>query len=110
NVTWTTNVRDQTFSLFYRPMTNVKGLGISPAFRIYAGIDLRFDGYFSERSPFRGIFLEGSYLALPVRRNYFAAVRLGGKGLPTVPSEDGATMNLGGLTLTLGLNLQFVRR
>ncbi len=110
DVTWSTTTREQTFSEFYRPTTNLKGLGFSPVFRIYAGVDLRFDRYLSGRSAFRGIFLEGSYLMLPVARDYFSAIRSGGRGLPRVPNSDGASMNLGGLTFTLGINLQYARR
>ena len=110
SVTWTTETPEQTFSDFYRPTTNLKGLSFSPAFRIYAGVDLRFDRYLSGRSPFRGIFLEGSYFVLPVARDYFGAIRSGGRGLPRVPDADGASMNLGGLTFTLGINLQYARR
>jgi hypothetical protein len=110
SVTWTTATQEQTFSDFYRPTTNLKGLSFSPAFRIYAGVDLRFDRYLSGRSPFRGIFLEGSYFVLPVARDYFSAIRSGGRGLPRVPDADRASMNLGGLTFTLGVNLQYARR
>lgn len=107
---WTTSVREQTIGEFSRPNSNTKGSKFFPAFRIYAGADYRFDRNLWSSGPFRGIFLEGSYLVLPVVRDYFAAIRRQGKGLRSVPADDNGSLNLGGLTFTFGVNLQFLRR
>jgi hypothetical protein len=107
---WTTEIREQTISEFYRPGGNTKGSQFFPAFRIYAGADYRFDRNLWSSGPFRGIFLEGSYLALPVVRDYFASIRRQGKGLRIVPESESGSLNLGGLTFTFGVNLQFLRQ
>jgi len=110
NVEWTTTVREQTAGGFSRPATNARDGAFHPAYRIYAGIDYRFDRNLWERGPVRGIFLEGSYLGVPIRRDYFAAIRGTGRELQGVPAHDDATLDIGGVTFTVGVNLQFVRR
>lgn len=109
NVEWETTIREP-MAEFYRPNINMKESGFFPAFKIYAGVDYRFDRNFWSDTPVRGIFLEGSYLVLPVRRNYFESIRKQGRGLPSKPDNDAATLNLGGVTFTIGVNLQFLRK
>jgi hypothetical protein len=107
---WATSIREQTISEFYRPSGNTKGSEFFPAFRFYAGVDYRFDRNLWSAGAVRGIFLEGSYFVLPVVRDYFAGIRRQGKGLRVVPESDSGSLNLGGLTFTFGVNLQFRRR
>ena len=106
---WTTVVRAVPNSGFARPATNQKGGSFHPAYRIYAGIDYRFDRNLWSQGAVRGIFLEGSYLGIPIRRDYFAAIRNESRGLRVLPGEDDGVIDLGGITFTLGINLQFVR-
>ncbi len=106
---WRTTVRNVPNSGFARPATNQKGGSFHPVYRVYAGIDYRFDRNLWSRGPVRGIFLEGSYLGIPIRRDYFAAIRNEARGLPVLPGEDDGVIDLGGVTFTLGVNLQFVR-
>jgi hypothetical protein len=107
-VDWATTTRELT-GIFYRPSVNTKGVSVGPAARIYTGIDLRFDRYFHGRTSIRGIYLEGAFTVLPVTRDYFAEVRAQGKGVSGLPDNDSATLYVAGLSLTLGLNLQFLR-
>ena len=107
-VDWTTTTRELT-GVFYRPAVNTKGLSVGPAARIYTGVDLRFDRYFQGRGSIRGIYLEGAFTVLPVTRDYFAEVRTQGKGVAGLPENDSATLYVGGISFTLGLNLQFLR-
>ena len=107
-VDWTTTTREVT-GTFYRPNVNVKGMSIGPAARIYTGVDLRFDRDFQSRGSIRGIYLEGAFTILPVTRDYFAEVRTQGRGVSGLPADDSATLYVGGLSLTLGINLQFLR-
>jgi hypothetical protein len=107
--TWNSVVRRQTPSDFYRPERNLHGFGVVPAARLYTGVDLRFDRYLQSGSPFRGIFLEASFLVLPVAANYFKEIRHQGRDIPVLPAEDNATLNVGGFTISLGVNLQFLR-
>jgi hypothetical protein len=108
NADWTTTTRELT-GVFYRPAVNTKGVSIGPAARIYTGVDLRFDRYFQGRGSIRGIYLEGAFTVLPVTRDYFAEVRTQGKGVAGLPESDSATLYVGGISFTLGLNLQFLR-
>ena len=107
-VDWTTTTREVN-GLFYRPSVNSKGLSVGPAARIYTGVDLRFDRNFQARGSIRGIYLEGAFTILPVTRDYFAEVRSQGRGVAGLPADDSATLYVGGLSLTLGINLQFLR-
>jgi hypothetical protein len=107
---WTTEVRAISPSEFFRPESNVDGIGFSPALRLYAGMDLRFDRFFSGRSAFRGLYIEAAYVFLPVSRDYFTEIRPQARGVPEIPADDSATVLLGGLSITLGLNLQFLRQ
>lgn len=110
SVEWTTSFREHSPMGFSRPATNIRGGAFHPAYRIYAGVDYRFDRNLWSQSPIRGIFLEGSYLGIPIRRDYFAAVRGAGRMLRGAPGADDATLDIGGVTFTMGINLQFVRR
>lgn len=107
---WQTTVRSNTISSYARPSLNTRGGGFGVAAKVYTGIDLRFDGKHGRESTIRGIYMEGSYLFLPLIRDYFASVRAQGRGVPNPPENDGGLLNLGGFTFTVGLNLQFVRR
>ncbi len=107
---WTTMIRQQSFGEFYRPQTNEMGSGFVPAIRAFTGMDLRFDRYFAGQSFFRGVYVEAAYLYMPLTRQFFEEVRKVGRGLPTVPSDDGATLNAGGFTLTVGVNMQMHRQ
>lgn len=109
-VEWKTLTQHESPGFLSRPELNATGVGLEPAARMYVGIDYQFDESMRERGMVRGIFVEGSYLVLPVRRDYFTAVRRQGRGIPTLPSADEATLQLGGVAVTLGLNLQFSRR
>lgn len=95
---------------YARPQSNTSGVGVSPALRAYAGVDLRFDRGSVVRAAFRGIYLEAAYLFLPVGRDYFGAMRARGTGIEEGPTSDDATLYLGGLSFTFGLNLQVLRR
>jgi hypothetical protein len=106
---WQSSV-EYTSAGYARPRSNTDGFGIAPAMRAYAGVDLRFDAGSVGRAAFRGIFLEASYLWLPVTRDYFGEIRARGASLPQAPSRDDATLYLGGLSFTFGLNLQVLRR
>ncbi|MBS1911003.1 MAG: hypothetical protein JST22_03370 [Bacteroidetes bacterium] len=110
NAEWQTTVREQTIGNFYRPGLNVHGQWFGPAFRLYVGSDLRFDRNEGTMGAVRGIFMEGSYFLVPLARDYFAAIRNQGRGSVGAPSESSGALNLGGLTFTFGINLQFVRR
>lgn len=110
SVEWTTSFREHSSIGFSRPITNIRGGAFHPVYRIYAGVDYRFDRNLWSRGPIRGIFLEGGFLGIPIRRDYFAAVRGAGKMLQGVPGVDDATLDIGGVTFTMGINLQFVRR
>jgi hypothetical protein len=106
---WSTTTR-QAEGGFYRPAVNTKGMSIAPSARIFTGVDFRFDRFFGSRTSFRGIFLEAGYVVLPVTRDYFAELRRQGRGVPLRPNEDRATLELGGFTFTVGLNLQVLRK
>jgi hypothetical protein len=109
-VEWLTTTRELTQGGYYRPGINVRETDVSPALKFYTGIDLRFDRYSWQDNPFRGIFLEASYVYVPVRRDYFAALIRGTEGSVMLPTTTSATLQLGGFTFTVGLNLQFLRR
>lgn len=109
-VEWITTTQHESPGELYRPELNVSGVGTELVGRLYAGIDYRFDAAVRERGTFRGIYLEASYLAVPVRRDFFAPVRRQGRGITTPPSLDAATLDLGGVVLTFGVNLQFRRQ
>jgi hypothetical protein len=107
---WSSTVRQLVPGEFYRPENNLHEVGISPAARIYTGVDLRFDRYLFGTRSVRGIFFEAAYVVLPVTMSFFEEVRHLGRGLPLVPASDEATLVMGGFTVTLGINLQFLRR
>lgn len=108
-VDWSTIVRSQSIVDFYRPGANVKSSGVGPAARLYVGTDFRFDRNYWSQGSVRGIFMEASYLLLPVNRDFFAAIRGSGKGIENPPDHDSGVLDLGGFAFTIGLNLQMVR-
>jgi hypothetical protein len=110
SLSWTSASRPSGVDEFYRPVTNTSGIGVAPAVRVFAGVDLRFDYFSTVGGPFRGIYVEGAYFYLPLSRNYFKELRQTGQGIPVLPAQDRATVNAGGLTLTIGLNVQFPRQ
>jgi hypothetical protein len=107
---WTSTVRTDASVEFYRPGTNIDRMGFSPAFRAYTGVDLRFDRYYQGQTAFRGLFLEASFSVLPVAGSYFREIRRQGRDISALPDEDNATLNVGGFSVTLGINLQFLRK
>ena len=107
---WQTTSRDVTIPNFYRPSLNTRGPGFAPAAKVYCGIDYRFDRNFANDGAVRGIFLEASYLFLPLVRDYFAPIRQQGRELKRAPESNSSMLNLGGATFTVGVNLQFFRR
>lgn len=107
---WTSDTRPFENSAYFRPETNVDGPSIAPAFRVFTGLDLRFDRFFRSENFFRGIYIEAAYFYLPVTRNYFEEIRTISRGAPTLPTDDKGTLNLGGLTISIGANMQLLRR
>lgn len=110
DVNWNTLTQRESPGELSRPGLNTSGVELEPAGRLYAGIDYQFDEAIRERGMVRGIFIEGSYLVLPVRRDYFTSVRRQGRGIAALPAADDGTLHMGGATLTLGFSLQFSRR
>ncbi len=110
SVTWTTGTRAYGLVDYRRPVTNVDGIGVSPAARIFAGVDLRFDYFSTVGGPFRGIYVEAAYLYLPLSRGYFEELRRTSRGVNLLPGADRATINAGGLSITFGVSVQFPRR
>jgi hypothetical protein len=107
---WQTSVRTFAPGEFYRPTVNLSGLSVSPAVRVYTGVDLRFDRYLLGGTAVRGIFLEAAFLMLPVNRPFFEDIRHQSRGLSLIPTKDDATLSIGGFTVTLGINFQVQRR
>lgn len=95
---------------YVRPQSNSESFGVAPVIRAYAGVDLRFDRGSIAKAAFRGIYLEAAYTFLPVSRDFFGAMRSRGDGIEEAPASDDATLYLGGLSFTFGLNLQVLRR
>ena len=106
---WQTLTRNFDVTQYFRPETNTDGPGLVPGIRLFTGVDLRFDRFFVSRNVFRGIFIEASYFYLPLSRVFFKEVRTIGRLLPQVPSADDAILNLGGFTISLGVNMQLFR-
>lgn len=106
---WTTVTRRFQNSLYSRPETNVDGDSFAPALRIFTGLDLRFDGSTANKNLFRGVYIEAAYLYLPVDLDYFREIRTIGRSIPVLPTENDAVLNIGGITLTLGVNMQLLR-
>ena len=109
SASWITNTRTFDEIQFSRPEKNIEGPGFAPAFRVFTGVDLRFDRFFVSRNVFRGVFIEAAYFYLPISRDYFKEVRTVSRKVPLLPAEDDATINLGGFTITLGVNMQLFR-
>ncbi len=110
SIDWTTSTQLESRGELSRPDFNVSGTGFSPAGRVYAGVDYRFDAAVKERNTLRGIYLEGAYMMIPIKRDFFTAIRRNGRGLPQAPTSDSAVLEFGGVTLTLGVSLQFDRK
>lgn len=110
DVDWSTVTLESSRGEYSRPTLNTKGSSFAPVFRFYGGIEYRFDRYDFNNSLVRGIFLEAGFLTIPVQRDYFATVRQQGRGLPLLPEDNSASLDMGGFTLTLGVNLQLFRR
>lgn len=108
-VNWTTRTQGAPSFDFFRPAINTSGTSIAPALRVAAGVTYDFDATRSSQTVIRGIYLEGSYLTIPVHRDYFATLRQQGRG-GTLPAEDDATLDLGGAGLTLGLMINLAGR
>ncbi|MBC8144884.1 MAG: hypothetical protein H7X80_04805 [bacterium] len=108
-VKWQSTVQFTNGS-YIRPQGNIDAMGVAPAVRAYAGMDLRFDRPSESKATFRGIFLEASYLFLPVSAEYFGELRSRGQGIDRGPASSDATLYLGGLSFTFGLNLQVLRQ
>jgi len=110
NVEWATQTQRESAGELSRPALNADGVEPDLVARFYAGVDYRFDAAVRKRGVFRGVFVEASYLVLPVRRDYFASIRRQGRGIDPLPPTEVATLGMGGVTLSLGVNLQFSRR
>lgn len=108
-VSWESDTRPFENVAYSRPGTNIEESGLVPALRAFAGLDLRFDRFFRSENLFRGIYIEAAYIYLPITRNYFEEIRTISRGLPVVPQADEATINLGGFTVSIGLNMQLLR-
>lgn len=106
---WQTNTRRFESSNYFRPETNVDGPAFAPALRLFTGVDLRFDGSYMNKNVFRGVYIEAAYFYLPVTLDYFREIRTIGRGIPVLPADDNATLNIGGLTVTFGINMQLLR-
>jgi hypothetical protein len=106
---WQTTVQYAS-ERYVRPQSNTESFAVGPVGRVYAGVDLRFDRGSITKAAFRGIYFEAAYTFLPVARDYFAELRARGDGIEEEPARDDATLYLGGLSFTFGLNLQVLRR
>lgn len=106
---WRTTTRRFQNSTYSRPETNVEGASFAPALRLFTGVDLRFDGTEANKNFFRGVYIEAGYFYLPVTLEYFREIRTIGRSLPVLPEENDATLNIGGITITLGVNMQLLR-
>lgn len=110
SVDWTTSTQAESRGDLSRPDFNISGTGFAPAGRLYAGIDYRFDAAVKERNTLRGIFIEGAYMVIPIRRDFFTAIRRNGRGLSSPPTTDSAVLEFGGVSVTIGVSLQFDRK
>jgi hypothetical protein len=110
SVDWHTQTQKESPGSLSRPELNVTGYEPGVVGRVYCGVDYRFDAAVREKGLFRGLYVEASYLTIPVRRDFFIPIRRQARGLPAVPSSDRATLQVGGLALAIGLNLQFARK
>lgn len=93
---------------YERPRINVESTRPYPAIRLYSGVDLRFDFAEANRSIVRGVYVEASWLWLPVSEAFFGPIGRTSQNLPFLPSEENSTLNLGGFAIGIGLNLQLV--
>jgi len=109
NVDWTTTSQGNSGFDFFRPIINTSGISIAPAFRLVAGVTYDFDKARAAQTVIRGLYLEASYLTIPVSRDFFATLRRQGRGF-TPPDEDDATLDLGGPSLTFGLVINLAGR
>lgn len=107
SVVWNTTTRQQAQAGYYRPSINADSWGIEVGGRIYAGLDLRFDR--SVQRPIRGLCIEAAFSMMPVRQDVFQPIITSSRGLPKLP-ERSTTLQMGGFTITIGLNFQFLRK
>ena len=105
---WFSTVRTFGSLVYHRPRINVDDTRVSPAVRLYSGVDLRFDYAEMNRSVVRGVFIEASWLWLPVTAEYFGPIRDVSENLPVLPQQRSATLDIGGFALGIGVNLQLI--
>lgn len=111
SVKWQTINRSISNLLYlYRPAINVSGVRLSPVARIYTGFELRFDELVSKENPFRGVALEVAYFYLPMKNNYFERIINESKGAYSLPESPDATLQCGGISISLGVTLQFSKK
>ncbi len=108
STSWISTIRPFGTLVYHRPRINVDDTRVSPAVRLYSGVDLRFDYAEVNRSIVRGVFIEASWLWLPVTADYFGPIRDLSQNLPILPESESATLDIGGFALGIGVNLQLV--
>lgn len=108
STSWFSTVRPFGTVVYHRPRINVEDTRVSPAVRLYSGVDLRFDYAEVNRSIVRGVFIEASWLWLPVTADYFGPIHDLSQNLPILPQSRSATLDIGGFALGIGVNLQLV--
>lgn len=107
SVVWITTARDQAQAGYYRPSINANDWGVGVGGKLYAGLDLRFDR--SVQRPIRGLCIEAAFSMMPVHQDVFQPIITSSRGLPKLP-ERSTTLQMGGFTITIGLNFQFLRK
>ena len=108
SVMWNTTARQQTQAAeYYRPSINADSWGVAVGGKLYAGLDLRFDR--SVQRPIRGVCIEAAFSMMPVRHDVFQAILTSSRGVATLP-ERSTTLQMGGFSITIGLNFQFLRK
>jgi len=107
SVVWTTTSQQQAQAGYSRPNINTDDWVVGFGGRLYAGLDLRFDR--SVQRPIRGLCIEAAFSMMPIRQDFFQAIITSSRGLPKLP-ERSATLQMGGFTITVGLNFQFLRK
>ncbi len=107
SVVWNTTTREQAQAGYYRPAINSDGWEVGVGGKVYAGLDLRFDR--SVQRPIRGMCIEAGFSIVPVRQDVFQPIITRSRGLPKLP-ERSTTLQMGGFTITIGLNFQLLRK
>ncbi len=105
---WFTTLRTFGNQTYSRPRINLDDTRVYPAVRLYSGVDLRFDRTDVNRSIVRGVFVEAAWLWLPVTADYFGPIRDLSQNLPLLPQERSATLDVGGFSVGIGINLQLI--